>query len=259
MKGLKDMKPENRLLLIAMAAGLAAGIGAYLFLWGKEKELEEAVKPVKVITAAKYIPALSTIDKESVQYGEVPAKFFTKAHATEFNDVKGRVALVPFLEGEAILVNKVAEKEGELNTAIPAGMRAVSVSVNEESGVGYMVRPGDYVDVLLTYDSAGGKGAYNTTATILQAVRVIAAGMDSSGAVREEGYQTLTLALTPEEAEIVVFSREKGRLSFSLRPVGDRVKEKIRPMAFTDVVRQSRETQSEKPVAVENELEKREE
>jgi pilus assembly protein CpaB len=239
----KEITPEKKIIIIALVSGALAAAFAFLLISAKESRLEAEVKPVKVMVAAKYIPALSVIDREAVEFGEVPAKYLSGANAVDFNEIKNKVTLVPFLKGEAILLNKIAQKEAELNTAIPAGMRAISVAVDEESGVGYMVKPGDYVDVLLTFDMTGGKSGYNATATILQAARVISAGRNSSGAYAEDGYRTLTLALTPQEAETITFAREKGKLSFSLRPIGDRGREKIRTVVFSDLMKQSKESQ----------------
>jgi pilus assembly protein CpaB len=163
-----------------------------------------------------------------------------KANVMDIEKVEGKITLVPFIEDEPILENKLSRRGDELNVLISTGLRAISVSVDEESGVGFMIRPGDYVDVLLTFhdsDTSAGKGIMKT-ATILQDVKVIATGNEISLDKKNINYNSITLALMPEEAELLTFAKEKGKISFTLRPLGDRTKEKIKPASFTDLLQQ---------------------
>jgi len=242
----KNMKIETKLLLLAVACGLMAAVLAFILITGKEKNIMSAMEPVKVIAAAKYIPAWTKLDETMVDYIEIPRKFVTQAHIIKFDKYKGQMSMAPFIEGEPLLANKLAEKGEELNVAIPTGLRAVSVAVDEESGVGYMIKPGDYVDVILTYQDQGmdGKNKSLVTATVLQDVRVVAVGQDFSFTKKSSSYGSVTLALTPAEAEVLVFAREKGKISFTLRALGDRVKEKIRATEFEELMKQIRKNES---------------
>jgi Flp pilus assembly protein CpaB len=51
-------------------------------------------------------------------------------------------------------------------------------------------------------------------------------------------YASVTLALTPEEAEILTFSKDKGRINLALRPLGDRTREKVKLASFNELVQQ---------------------
>jgi pilus assembly protein CpaB len=132
------------------------------------------------------------------------------------------------------------------------------VSVDEESSVGYMIKPGDNVDALLTYQQGEGKQVHNITATILQAAQVVAVGTEFSGSDTGKKYNTLTLAVTPEEAELIIFAGSHGRVSFALRPVGETTKEKIKVTAIDDLLKQIKtnekgEEDSTRPPAAANE------
>ena len=122
MPDFKNVKPEKKLLAVSIAAGLLAAGAAFFLITQKENAINESAKPVRVVVASKYIAAWSVIDNDAVEYGEMPGKYLTDAHVTDFEKIKGRVALVPFVRGEPVLLNKVAEKEAELNTAIPGGI-----------------------------------------------------------------------------------------------------------------------------------------
>ncbi len=240
MAGLKGMKTENKLVLVAVLSGLVAAGLAFMLLTGKEQSIMRSMDPVKVVVAAKYIPAWSKIDKDNVKLIEIPKKFMTKAHIVKIDKLKNQISMVPFIENEPILANKLTDKGEQLNVAIPSGLRAVSVAVDEESGVGYMIKPGDSVDVVLTYQdkTPDGKQKLMVTATVLQDVKIVAVGNDFSFTKKSASYSSITLALTPEEAEMLIFARERGRISFSLRPLGDRTKEKIKTVAFQELMKQ---------------------
>lgn len=238
VENLKNMKMENKLLLLALFCGLLAAIMGYGFITLKEANMMKSLEPVKVFVAAKYITPKTQINEDMVKEAQIPAKFLTSAHVKDFKKIKGRMAMVPFIEGEPILLNKVSEKADELSAAVSTGLRAIAVSVDEESSVGYMIKPGDMVDTLLTYEQGEGKLTHNVTAIILQAVQVIAVGTEFSESDAVKKYNSLTLAVTPEEAELITFASSRGRISFILRPIGDNTKEQIKMTAFDDLLKQ---------------------
>ncbi len=236
----KNMKVENKLLLVSVFAGAIAAILAFYYFSTLEQNIKSKMEPVWVIAAAKYIPSYTRLEKEMLKIIEIPRKMVNKANVLDIEKIEGKITLVPFIEDEPILDNKLSRKGNELNVMIPTGLRAISLSVDEEAAVGFMIRPGDYVDVLLTFqdsDSITGKGMLKT-ATILQDVKVIAVGSEFSLDKKNTNYSSITLALMPEEAELLTFAREKGKISFVLRALGDRTKEKIKQISFADIIRQ---------------------
>ncbi len=238
---LKEMKTETKLLLLSLISGIFAALLTYLFINEKEKFIMQKIEPVKVIVAAKYIPAWSEITEEMIDFANMPKKWVTEAHLKEPKKVLKKVAIGPFIKGEPILINKITERSSELNTAIPLGLRAVSIGVDDVTGVSYMIRPGDFVDLILTYEDVHEKKL--CTATILQVVKVIAVGNNFKMSGKESIYSTVTFAVNPEEAEIITFARQKGKISLALRPIGDRTIEKIKQVSFNDILNQIKKTE----------------
>lgn len=259
----KTIKMENRLLLLALVCGLLAAITGYAFIAVKEASVMKSMEPVKILVASKFITPKTRLSEDMVKEALMPAKFVTTAHIKDFKKLNGRMAMVPFIEGEPILLNKVSEKADELSGAVPTGMRAVAVGVDEESSVGYMIKPGDYVDVLLTYEKNEGKQAQNATASILQSAQVVAVGTDFNAAAVKK-YSTITLAVTPEEAELLTFATSRGRISFTLRPAGETMKEKLGVTDFSSLLSQIRSNgkgdviKNEKPPVETDEIHERE-
>ena len=99
-------------------------------------------------------------------------------------------------------------------------MRAFAVEVNEQSGVSGFILPGHRVDVVRFEGNE--KSQQQRGETILQDVQVLAAGQVFTRP-EEKAVQTrtVTVAVTPEQVDILVAARAKGPLSLSLRGVND--------------------------------------
>ena len=142
-----------------------------------------------------------------------------------------------------------------LSLAVPPGLRAVTVAVDNITGVGGFLKLGDRVDVLVTFDVA----SRSLTKTVLQNVLVLGVGTESvvpssppssggqaapaegaGGAAQpaaEGGAQpaaqpaqpanqakpmpSVTLAVTPDQAQALVLSVKKGSVYLALRPRSD--------------------------------------
>ena len=107
---------------------------------------------------------------------------------------------------------------------IRPGNRAISISVDAVSSVTGLIKPGDRVDIVGTFrfpEMKGDKSLDVITMTILQSVRIIATGKDMGNSSmlqkKSRGYNTVTLALSPKEVEMIVFASQKGQLVLSLR------------------------------------------
>jgi pilus assembly protein CpaB len=105
---------------------------------------------------------------------------------------------------------------------VAPGMRAVSITFSHRgSFVGGLLRKGEYVDVYLTPRTSDSQVQGGITITILNGVRVLAVG-DAAGADSSNSgsLNTVTLELTPEQANILILAREKGEIALSYNPDG---------------------------------------
>ena len=99
------------------------------------------------------------------------------------------------------------------------------------SGVSGMVRPNDCVDVLGSFALPAQNAVEDAelemvTLTVLQNVTVLAVGSDTQRTLGDtrgaSGYSSVTLQVTPREAEILVFAQQmKGKLFLTLRNKSD--------------------------------------
>jgi pilus assembly protein CpaB len=137
------------------------------------------------------------------------------------SDLSGAVARTPLLPGEPITAYKLvkAGDGGVLAAILPAGMRAISTRIKEETGVGRLILPNDHVDVILTMRRRGD----HVSDTIFRNVRVLAIGQlieAREGKKLAEG-NTATLELSSSQAEELAAANAKGEISLVLRSIAD--------------------------------------
>ncbi len=225
---------KNKLILImALIAGLAAAGGVYLYLENLKQKYEISGDFIKVVTASQRIPAKTRITERMIELEDVPAKYINNRAVVDTKEVVGKIARMDILPGEQVLRDRVAgEKDAfdNLSFMLQQGKRAVTIAVNEVSGLAGLLRPGDRVDVLGTFDLQGavGQEKHSITTFLIQNVVVLSVDQNtipSSGSNNQDNStpaRTITLSVTPEQAQPLVLCSEKGTLRLVLRPAADR-------------------------------------
>jgi pilus assembly protein CpaB len=213
------------ILLLAVGTGSAAG---YLAL----DQVREGALPaaaldrrgqVRLAVAARDLPVGSVLAAEDVRLVDWPGEVLPLGYSGAAEDLVGRGLLAHVRANEPLLAEKLADRDGGggMPILIPAGMRAVSVRVDEVVQVAGFVTAGTRVDVLVTLDGSD----IGTTATrvILQNVQVLAAGQkverDREGTPLT--VSVITLLVTPEDAERLTLAATQGRIQLALRGMMD--------------------------------------
>ena len=135
-----------------------------------------------------------------------------------------RIALMPIAINEPILASKIsgAGKGASIASLLPAGMRAAAVRINDVSGVAGFVQPNDSVDVLITRTVSTADRSVQATDILLQNVRVIAIDQQSRNADgTPKVAKTVTLEVSPLDAQKLALAQEVGSLSLVLRKPGE--------------------------------------
>ena len=150
------MTRGNRLLLaLALAAGLVAAVLVFVALQGGDDEatVSSGGGTVSVVVAAQDIAAGTEISSDMLRVIELPEDLLVSGTAEDTALVVGQTARVKILAGEQVATSKVgAENETEgLSGVVPITMRGLGVDVEEVRAVGGLLRPGNRVDVYVTY------------------------------------------------------------------------------------------------------------
>jgi pilus assembly protein CpaB len=148
-----------------------------------------------------------------------PASSPVASGHSDVEAVINRGLLAAVLENEPITESRLAPLEAGagLSPTIPAGMRAMSVKVNEVVGVAGFVVPGTKVDVLVTLGSTN----ESMTRTVVSNVQVLTAGTRYDQEKAKDGEPipstVVTLMVTPVDAERIALAQAQGQIMLSLR------------------------------------------
>jgi pilus assembly protein CpaB len=215
-------------LLVAIVMGLAAlWIGRNIIL-GKQVITTKADGDfVAVVVANKDLDPGHLITAEDISTMKWPADAVTKTVFTDNKAVVGRAVLTPIVKGQTMFEGLLAAagSEGGLTALVPDGMRAVAIEITESSGVGWMLVPGCRVDVIAALRQ--GENNSEMARTIVENVKVTAVGQrlakDRSDGSRSSGevMKTVTLIVTPKDAESIELANNTGKLRLVLRGAND--------------------------------------
>jgi pilus assembly protein CpaB len=174
----------------------------------------------QVVVAATDLQIGAEIGKDDIRLIDWPENAMPAAAIHDPSEVIGRGIILPLVQNEPILPMKLASKEAGagLPPAIPQGMRAVSVRVNEVIGVAGYVLPGTHVDVVATVSPTSQAGDM-TSKVILTNVLVLAAGtkIEHSENNKPMPVSVVTMLVTPEEAERLTLASGEGKIQLALR------------------------------------------
>ena len=224
--------------VLAMTAGGALAFGTYNYVQHlPAKTVSIPTKPV--VVAASDLDIGTELGRGDVRVIEWPANAVPADAIGDPKDVIGRGIVLPIIQNEPILPMKLSSKEAGagLPPAIPPGLRALSVRVNEVIGVAGYVLPGTRVDVLCTI-SPTGKQDDMTSKVVLTNVQVLAAGTKierDTDKGKPVAVSVVTLLVDPEESERLTLAATEGKIQLALRNPLDKdnpVTHGVRPAAL---------------------------
>lgn len=204
------------LMSVAVGCGLAA---SYL----TSRLLAERGEPEKVsVLVAKADISMGTLIASPETM--FVAKCFNKGEEPKkairtLEELKGRKLNRPVSEDQFVTASDLYDRnDNELPGKLPKGMRAVAIRVNADSQVGGFVQPQSRVDVLSAVALESGK---IISKTILQNILVLAVDQSQKTFDGAVVGQTVTVQVTPEQAEQLTVAQRVGIISLSLRPFDD--------------------------------------
>jgi pilus assembly protein CpaB len=229
-----------RPLIAAILLMASTGLGwiAYKAATTAPSSAHEAVvlPPVKILVAAQPLQAGTLLKDTDLREQETPAADVPEGSIRATDDTRAEVRgamLRHYLNpGTAVLQADVLRPRdrGFLAAVLAPGTRAESIGVDAKSGASGLISPGDLVDVILTQEFQRGDtpaGHRVVAETVLSLIRVIAvdqqiaqgaptAAPDPNGA---HVARTVTLQVTPEQANRVAVAERLGRLLLTVHPI----------------------------------------
>ena len=208
-------------LILALGLGLVTLYMTMRFINNQQSASAQPKRP-QVVMAKDNIDAGAVLTEDNLTKGELSTDIVPDTVFSDPGELLGRVASVPIVQGQVITKTLLAPKGvgAGLQAVVPMGMRAITLEINEISGVAGNVLPGCHVDIIQTLrdDATGGSIAR----TIAQNVLVTAVGMrHNPGDGSDGGGHSVTVLVTPVQAEMLELASATGRPRLSLRSGND--------------------------------------
>ena len=202
-----------------------------------------------VVVATRPLGIGVMIKPADVKLTKVSTEAFPKGAFSKVEDVLDRPVVSNILLDEPLMEGRLQVKGSGLGMAptIPVGMRAVTVRVNDVSGAAGFVLAGLHVDVLVTGHPPNGES--NMTTTVLQNVLVLSAGQAMQPDARGSpvSVSTVTLLVTPGDAETLTLAGGEGRIQLVLRNSSDEAVEKTAGRYVAELYGAAKRPTPEKP------------
>jgi pilus assembly protein CpaB len=231
---------------IAAVCGLGAFFGVMSLVNKPQKVVREEVQTntAQVLVARNEIGLGQITGPESFRWQDWPQNAVgagyvqRRARPDAIKELAGSVARAPMLPGEPVTTAKLvrAGEGGVLAAILPAGMRAISTRIKEETGVGRLILPNDHVDVILTQRRRGRAGGEEFVSdTLFRNVRVLAIGqlIEAKDGKKLADGNTATLELTPRQSELLALANSMGEIALALRSIAD-IDTKDQPTTASD-------------------------
>lgn len=205
---------------VAVVTAAVASFGVYLTL--KRMPVREVeVARTFVVVAARALPTGVRLTAADLKVVPWPASSMVPGGFAAVDEVVDRGLQSSVVENEPLVESKLAPRNGGagLSSTIPAGMRAMSVKVNDVIGVAGFLDPGTRVDLMVTIRRKDD----STSRTVVSNVQVLTSGTRGDQQRPKDAKATpaaaavVTLLVSPEDAERIALAQSEGQIMLSLR------------------------------------------
>jgi Flp pilus assembly protein CpaB len=245
------MKSRGLVVAIAVLLAIVAAAGVVLYTNGVKSDAVNGGALSTVVVAHEPIPANTNLNPLIDQgvFGDlqVPTDAVVEGAVTNINELRGQTTTSPILANEQIAIERLSS--GDLpeggTLGISDGNVAVSLRVSDEAGVNGAITRGSYITIYASFDNvkllpgntpeqqvqaatnAADKGGVlpSITITLIPAVRVLEAVnpivSEDGSRTTNAGQVTLTLDLTPADAQNLVYAQQNGVTWIGMLPPRD--------------------------------------
>ncbi len=221
------------------AVWVVVAVSAMRFIREQNEEAGRTEPFVEVVYVTTLIEARAVVPADSLEVKSIPISHAHIDAAVSVAEVAGQIAIQSMFAGEQVLRGKLTAIRADAGLAlqIDAGQRGISVSFSEVIGAGGHIVPGDIVDVIAVFDDNVLEA--RSAGYILEGVQVLAVARElqrpqvlpETGAETEGGgfgstqketiAQSVTLAVSPAEAQRLALAERFGDLRLALRPLNE--------------------------------------
>jgi len=237
-------KPSKNILMFVMSL-LIGGAGVFYskqYIEGEiavyKKSLEKTEEMVEVVVPSRSIARGELVSQADLTLRKIPAQYTDSNSITgstfetavgqrvEFDLDKGKPMLWAHLEGG---------QTPTFSGKVPTGLRAMTIRVDEINSISGFLQPKDRIDLLLTYGEKDNKQIF----PLIQNLNVIATGVQTyvdKTSSAQRSFSTITIQVTPEQAQKITLSQQVGKITAMLRNPDDESPLSKSPMTMAQVL-----------------------
>lgn len=207
---------------MAFILAVISALLVYSYLGGLQPTASKGDSTL-VIAKVEILPS-TQITADMVEAVNIPSHLLQPGAMTDINAVVGVYSKERILPKEHI-TERLLTLEGRaagFPGMIPRDKRAITIAVTDVTGVAGLLKPGDYVDVIVTLEGSEKGDSFSSmtiqNALILAANKVL--NREDKASEGKEGHSnsTVTLALPPDDATMLALAGVKGQIHLALRP-----------------------------------------
>jgi pilus assembly protein CpaB len=252
-------RADRRVVIIALLLGAVAAILTFAYLRSLGPRMEAAAGAIPVVVASRNVEAGQRLTDAMIEVKMLPEAAVASSAFTTKEQVIGQAVRYPIGQGEQITGARLIEpaRVPSLSFQIPPGLRGFTIPVNVQKSPAALAAPGDFVDVLVAFNvevlglappeaprsATRGNLEYHAAVTLIQNVQVLSVQQkfaEGAGTYepatraappRESNINYVTLAVTPEDAQLLALAVDKASLlTLSLRAFGDSQTPEVQPI-----------------------------
>lgn len=223
------MKVKKRVVVLAVILGLVTMGLLYYYIESMNEVEAVPVDLSNVVVAVTSIPAHVSVTAEMVTIKSIPTEAVHPEAVTSVDEIIGFTTNMAIYNDEQILRTKVVTEtqSASLSYRIPENMRAITIPMNEISGVGGYIVKGDRIDILVSYNDPAISPAL-VVFTQFQNMEILEKGPSVAAAEGTTGgpgvTSSLTILVSPSQAEVLTYALISGSINMTLRnPVDETI------------------------------------
>lgn len=214
------MKKLSPRFLLLLAAVLSLTCAVLVYSWLNKADDKKTVGQKAVVVATMDITPGTELKADMLKVVLMPQELVQSGALDDVREAEGKRLGMPVTSGDQITGKRLnASGRNSFIGSIPKDMRAMTIAVDEVSGVAGFIRPADYIDIAYTKNESQNQAASGEL--LLQKVQVLAVGRtDIAGdkGKKQSDIRSVTLALDPRDAVRLRLAQQEGRISLLLRP-----------------------------------------
>ena len=244
------MNPNKRLIFLVLALAVAGTVSFLTFkMVMKKPEAAPEVSKVEtgiVAVAARDVVRGAVLVREDIILVPFLETSIPQGSLSNTETLVGRTLVQSVRKTELLLESKLAPtdaKSGGMAVIVTPGKRAMAVKVDKVIGVSNFLKPGHFVDVLVSIkkeDDKKKRGEVDEfmTKIVLENILVLSSGPQLAESDKKDAkdYDVVTLEVDPEEAEKLGLALTRGKIQLALRNYSDKEDELTRGATVTNLL-----------------------